>query len=333
MRTPSRAESGRAEPGPLEARGQVGERFGALAGVLDLAGYGASEASRFLSRTSCWVGRLLRSRGAIEGSGVAGINAQEGALYRLTGDDLDDDWGYACDAVGLFVPLDGGRRDVDLLGCEPQGVLKTAAHRIGSKRALAGNAYLAFLDGSGKDLGVYFVNQVTVERSKPSGRGGRLVDLTVSLYCDDLSPQTEWPWQLIRTGGLNRNGMWHGLDAAGRHAWLSVALKRSGPRFTEDRLAGGVYELDGSHVTDADGFYCALGEAVNGPGGYFGWNLNAVDDCLGGGWGAEAPFTLIWNHSAPSLFALRTATTQGDDGWVDVLMEVFHDHGVKVQFR
>jgi len=53
--------------------------------------------------------------------------------------------------------------------------------------------------------------------------------------------------------------------------------------------------LDGRHITDEDGFYCALGEAVNGPGGYFGWNLDALNYCLRGHWGAQAPFTLHWH--------------------------------------
>ncbi|MFD9242801.1 barstar family protein [Streptomyces sp. NPDC059556] len=40
------------------------------------------------------------------------------------------------------------------------------------------------------------------------------------------------------------------------------------------------------------------GEAVNGPGGYFGWNLDALDDCFFGGWGAAPAFTLFWGSSA-----------------------------------
>ncbi|WP_196445501.1 barstar family protein [Planomonospora sp. ID67723] len=43
--------------------------------------------------------------------------------------------------------------------------------------------------------------------------------------------------------------------------------------------------------------YCALGEAINGPGGYFGWNLAALDDCLRGRWGARPPFRLIRRHA------------------------------------
>ncbi|MET8423897.1 barstar family protein [Nocardia sp. NPDC004860] len=58
-----------------------------------------------------------------------------------------------------------------------------------------------------------------------------------------------------------------------------------------------MFTLDGQAVTDIDSFYCALGEAINGPGGYFGWNLDALVDCLRGGWGATSPFTLKWLHS------------------------------------
>ncbi|WP_406378341.1 hypothetical protein [Streptomyces sp. NBC_00197] len=51
-------------------------------------------------------------------------------------------------------------------------------------------------------------------------------------------------------------------------------------------------------MTDHPGFHCALGEAVNGPGGYFGRSLDTLGACLRGGWGAERPFTLVWHASA-----------------------------------
>jgi hypothetical protein len=46
------------------------------------------------------------------------------------------------------------------------------------------------------------------------------------------------------------------------------------------------------------GFYCAIGEAINGPAGYFGWDLDALDDCLCGRFGAQASFRLVWHHSS-----------------------------------
>ncbi|WP_328467939.1 barstar family protein [Streptomyces sp. NBC_00448] len=262
------------------------------------------------------------------------VGATSGALYSLTSnDDEADFWGYAEDAIGLFTPLGDGRRRVELLGCAPRGGLLRASARVGTKRANAGNADLAFLDASGREIGSYFVNRVTVEESSPSARGAGLVDLTVSLWCDDLLPQADRVWDLVRSGALNRKGLWHDLDAGGRWAWLSVALWHSQRSQNEDDPVGTVHELDGSLITDTTSFYCALGEAVNGPGGYFGWNLAAVNDCLYGRWGTRTPFTLIWNNSALGVAALRSASAGGDDDWFGVLMDVFRDHAVDVQLR
>jgi len=258
-----------------------------------------------------------------------------GARYSLTSDDDPDDfWGYVQYASGLFMPVDddpGGRR-VELLGCEPRGALLAATGRMGTKRAQAGNAFLDFLDEEGRVIASYFVNGVTVEKCEPSAPHGQgRSDLTVTLWCDDLLPQAECVWGLVRRGILSRNGMWHDLDAEGRHAWLSVALRRRAIRRPIDQPAGAVYSLDASHVTDVDGFYCAIGEAVNGPGGYFGWNLSALDDCLRGGWGATKPFTLIWNYSASAMAALRE---DGDaPGWLPALLEIFREHDVGVDLR
>src|SRR5258705_25593 len=80
--------------------------------------------------------------------------------------------------------------------------------------------------------------------------------------------------------------LWAGYDRTLRHEWAGVALAH--PRFDNpDQPAGTVFGLDGRFVTDVEGFYCAIGEAINGPGGYFGWNLVALDDCLGWKWGAR----------------------------------------------
>ncbi|UGT65268.1 barstar family protein [Nocardia asteroides] len=52
--------------------------------------------------------------------------------------------------------------------------------------------------------------------------------------------------------------------------------------------------MDGRFITDRNGFFCAIGEAVNGPGGYFGSDLDGLADCLRGGFGAAPPFALTW---------------------------------------
>ncbi|GAA4520492.1 barstar family protein [Actinoallomurus oryzae] len=252
-----------------------------------------------------------------------------GAHYLLTSDEDDNDvWGYVQEATGLFSSDKDGNRQVRLLGCAPRGSLLTCLGHIGRKRAQAGNANLTLLAPSGAEIGGYFVNDLTVEAAESSTHGSDLIDLTVRLWCDDLFPHSDWVWELIRTDRLNRKGMWQTLGPAGRRAWLSVALNHHGYRSLPDDPVNAEYELDGLHVVDTDSFYCALGEAVNGPGGYFGWNLDALADCLHGCWGAKPPFTLYWRRSdlaRPYLMEHKPTFTGSAP-----LLETLHQGGVDV---
>src|SRR2546421_5312984 len=97
-----------------------------------------------------------------------------------------------------------------------------------------------------------------------------------------MSPPTEprarLPVAAIRVRySSRRRATCRGADGGGRGDWSGGANRGA------DRPAGTRYDLDGRFVTDVEGFYCAIGEAINGPGGYFGLNLDALDDCLSGG--------------------------------------------------
>lgn len=264
----------------------------------------------------------------------------EGQKYALTSDEDDSDfWGFAQEAQGLFTPLpdEEGASRVHLAGCLPQGGLLKSVDHVGSPRAVAGNAWFELLDGAGATMGSYFVNEVTVVDVEPSVRGEGLVDLTMTLWCENALAGAEQVWDLIRTGQLNRTGMWHELAPEDRHAWLSVALwSREYQRHGKpDAPAGQVFTLDGRHIADRDTFYCAIGEAINGPGGYFGWNLDALDDCLCGGWGATTPFTLHWDSSAEARARLAERVAVGDHevALFDLLLEIFEERGVSVILR
>ncbi|MGW3566004.1 barstar family protein [Streptomyces sp. NPDC000941] len=98
---------------------------------------------------------------------------------------------------------------------------------------------------------------------------------------------------------------------------------------------GRVYELDGRHITDVPGLYLALGEAMRGPGGYYGCNADALDDCLGGGFGVTTPFTLVWHDARIARRSLgRVLDSQGDPySYFDVVLEVLKDGRVEVRLR
>lgn len=59
------------------------------------------------------------------------------------------------------------------------------------------------------------------------------------------------------------------------------------------------YVLEGEKTRTLKEFYEAAGEVVNGPGGYFGANLDALGDCLVGGFGTpeDGDFTFVWLKS------------------------------------
>ncbi|MGF1429200.1 barstar family protein [Kitasatospora sp. LaBMicrA B282] len=56
------------------------------------------------------------------------------------------------------------------------------------------------------------------------------------------------------------------------------------------------YLLDGTRIRTLEDFWRVIGEAVNGPGGYFGRNLDAFADCLSGGFGQpdDGDYVIEW---------------------------------------
>ena len=59
-----------------------------------------------------------------------------------------------------------------------------------------------------------------------------------------------------------------------------------------------LYRIDGRKIKSAKDFYREIGRAVNGRGGYFGRNLDALADCLRGGFGTpdDEPFGFRLTH-------------------------------------
>lgn len=86
------------------------------------------------------------------------------------------------------------------------------------------------------------------------------------------------------------------------------------------------FHIDGRKITSAKDFYREIGRSVNGRGGYFGENLDALADCLRGGFGTpqERPFEFDWDHSESSKHHLDTS-------FLDAVLEVFDDEGVRLR--
>ncbi|WP_434085081.1 barstar family protein [Mycobacterium paraterrae] len=93
-----------------------------------------------------------------------------------------------------------------------------------------------------------------------------------------------------------------------------------------------VYRIDGRKIKSLNDFYREIGAAVNGRGGYFGRNLDALADCLRGGFGTpeHRPYEFEWQHSALSRRYLDEVTRDGRP-LLDVIRRVFDEAGVRLR--
>jgi hypothetical protein len=230
---------------------------------------------------------------------------------------------------------------VRLLGCRPETPLLTALGSVGQstkaslrRRRIRADVYAIAADGSATPV-IDAAVSGTVEIGEPSRLGAGLLDVTV-----DSDPREPLPTGILdilkhwHTGRPTEKNLWANYDRELRHHWSGVALAHHCD--ASDRPAGTTYDLDGRFVTDIEGFYCAIGEAINGPGGYFGWNLAALDDCFCGGFGAQAPFRLVWHNSAVAREHLVVGYDQrqlGPATTLEYLLDMLTAHHVEIDLR
>jgi RNAse (barnase) inhibitor barstar len=95
-----------------------------------------------------------------------------------------------------------------------------------------------------------------------------------------------------------------------------------------------IFRIDGRKIKSTKDFYREVGFAVNGPGGYFGRNLDALADCLRGGFGTpeDRAYEFEWEHSALSRRNLKDEQ-RGRLSFFDSVRDVFADAGVTLNLK
>ncbi|GII04247.1 hypothetical protein Pta02_62550 [Planobispora takensis] len=253
-------------------------------------------------------------------------------------DEDDQVLGAGLDAEGVFVESAESDEDltVEILGCLPARRLRD--HLEGSKRYRRRNPLdslrLRMLDVAGGPFVDFRMGEIIEWRS--SRLDPERVDIIALWGFDSPSAGGRDVWERWRSARPDRLNQWAPYGPEGRREWLTI-VGRSIPRRVEglDRPPGCVYHLDGTHVTGEAAFYLAIGEAINGPGGYFGWNLDALDDCLAGRFGARTPFTLIWSDSQVARESLTRTLGEADDApsYFEVIQKIFAERDVDVVLR
>lgn len=249
-----------------------------------------------------------------------GIDDTQDVLYRLVDQESGEVLLAAEDLLDYFMEED---RE------PPETVTFVRVHQVSPARRKTERAKLQVVDRRGTTIGTYDIGRASA--AFPYGRVPSVADrpdLDYALY----GSTCEYPWagEIWRRWAGSRpveRGEWARLPTDRHESWLHVVQSawfgagRNATRYE----TGGTAVIDSLAITTRDGFYCALGEAVNGPGGYFGSNLDAVFDCLRTmRRDKAAPFCLVWRNYAASREAL------GGD-FTDRVLSLFEECGVETE--
>ncbi|MEU1198670.1 barstar family protein [Streptomyces sp. NPDC005813] len=242
-------------------------------------------------------------------------------------------WLGSCREFARILPAERAEPPLVLLGLAPSDRLQRAL-ATGNRRALdLEEAWLEIGDDRGEPLTDRLLHP-NIRAWQPSSRGTDLIDLELDACVAPVPGYARPVWERRLAGPPKAPGAWAALGTRQREAWLDLVRDRGCRLKHQVRQAGRTYELDGRHITDEPGLYLALGEAVNGPGGYFGGCPDALVDCLRGNFGYTAPATLIWKDAATAREHLsRVLAPEGAQyDLVALVLDILTEGGMQVKF-
>ncbi|MFE1199739.1 barstar family protein [Streptomyces olivaceoviridis] len=209
---------------------------------------------------------------------------------------------------------------------ESPEVVFLRAHRVDIGRRRTEDAVLEILNRHREKVGEYFIGRVVLGDTGAESAGGKISSVSYRFF----GTRCEYPgaakiWRRWASGVAVEKGEWLQWPVSHHGAWLHVVQNAW---FTSNHRAAryGVDEvahLDGVQIFTKSGFFCALGEAVNGPGGYFGSNLDALADCISSSLGEKPLMKIVWRNFQASKESL-------DRAFLDSIMEVMREFHVDV---
>ena len=239
-------------------------------------------------------------------------------LYVVSDEGSGDVLVAAEGVEGFFVDSEEESPEVVFLG----------AHEVDKGGRRAEDAVLAIVNRRREKIGEYFIGRVVLGDMDVELADGNISRVAYRFFGNRCEyPEAEKIWRRWASGIALEKGEWLQRPVSYQEAWLHVVQNSW---FTANRSAarygvGDVVYLDGAHISATAGFFCALGEAVNGPGGYFGSNLDALADCLSSSFGEGPPVKIVWRNFQTSQECLGSAFTDSVTGVMrEFRIEVSH---------
>ncbi|MFG2023837.1 barstar family protein [Streptomyces sp. NPDC048825] len=238
-------------------------------------------------------------------------------LYMVTDEESGDLLVTAEEVEGFFVDPEEESPEVVFL----------RAREVNKGKRRTDDAVLQIVNRQGECIGEYFIGRAVLGDTGAESPDGKISSVSYRFFgnrCD--YPAAAKIWRRWASGVTVKRGEWLQWPVRQHSAWLHVVqtawftANRSAARYGVDD----VIHLDGAHIATKSGFFCALGEAVNGPGGYYGSNLDALADCISSNSGEGPLVKIVWRDFRASQGSL-------DHVFLDSLMGVMREFNIDVE--
>lgn len=174
------------------------------------------------------------------------------------------------------------------------------------------NGYICLLDDKKSIVARTFIGNISVIKSKNN---------TITLLGQIWShpPGYHKAMKMRLNNEITGKNIWKKFRKEELQGWLVCALHTMRIDGVKENIS---IQIDGSEFHNLDGFFCALGEEVNGIGGYFGRGIYALFDCMRGDFGVKSISQLTWknHHRSKKLFKTK----------FDEILRIFTDYRVKI---
>ncbi|WP_211358106.1 barstar family protein [Amycolatopsis cihanbeyliensis] len=235
-------------------------------------------------------------------------------LYMVVDEDSGDVLLAAEEVDGFFVSQEQGSPEVVFRG----------VHSLDKGRRRTEDANLQILSRESGKIGEYFIGRVALGDTVVKSSDGKISSVSCYVFDNRCEyPEAARIWRRWALGPAVEEGEWIQLSTGCLDAWLHV-VQNSWFVLNSDAACRGsdkVADLDGTYITTSQKFFCALGEAVNGPGGYFGSNLDALADCIHSSLDRGVSLRIIWRNYKLSRESL-------DHYFLDSVTAIMREFGI-----
>ncbi|MGV9932141.1 barstar family protein [Streptomyces olivaceoviridis] len=237
-------------------------------------------------------------------------------MYVVTDEESGEVLLAAEEVEGFFVDPEGESPEVVFL----------RAHRVEKDRRRTDNAVLEIVNRRQEKVGEYFIGRAVLGDTGMKLPDGKISSVSYRFFGNRCEyPGAAAVWRRWASSVAMEKGEWLQWPVSHHGAWLHVVQNawftsnHRAVRYGVDEVA----HLDGDHIFTKSGFFCALGEAVNGPGGYFGSNLDALADCLSSSLDEKPLVRVVWRNFRASQEVL-------DRAFLDSAIEVMREFRVDI---